>query len=74
MLRGKTFDDRIHEVVMPIKDYEVHRGELLEWLVDNFGYDEDSGNWDMWEWTATEKVYFSFRFEDHAMAFKLRWT
>lgn len=74
MLRGKTFDDRIHEVVIPIKVYEAQEHEMLTWLVDNFGYDEDSGLWDMWEWAANEKVYFSFRYEEQAMAFKLMWT
>ena len=74
MLRGKTFDDRVHAVAITAKDYEAQRVEIITWLFDNFGSYEGSGLWDMWEWAANEKVYFSFRYEDHAMAFKLAWT
>lgn len=71
---GQIFNDRVHEVTMPMVVYEAQRPEMIAWLVDNFGYDEDSGLWDLCEWEALGKAYFSFRFECDAMAFKLAWT
>ena len=73
ILKGTTFDDHVHEVTMPVKAFEAQRIDIIAWLIDNFGYNEDSGHWGMWEW-AGHTVYFSFRYEDHAMAFKLAWT
>lgn len=67
-------DDRSYEVMMSMADYEAQEVKLLDWLIDNFGVDEDTGLWDQWEWAAKETVYFSFRFECDAMAFKLAWT
>jgi len=72
-LIGHTFDDRMHEIVMSKTNYEECRVEIVTWLVDNFGYDEDSGLWDLWEWSLYNSVHFLFRYERDAMAFKLAW-
>ncbi len=72
-LIGHTFDDRHYEVVIPMKDYENQRSEIITWLVDNFGYDEDNGLWDLWEWSLYNSAHFLFRFERDAAAFKLTW-
>lgn len=66
-----NIEDRNYEVVMLRDDYESQRVEIITWLIDNYGYDEDSGLWDLWEWN--ELAYFSFHREVDAMAFKLRW-
>ena len=74
MLKGTTFDDRIHDVALSYHDYESQRAEIITWLFDNFGCYEGSGCWDLWEAEPAGRVYFSFRYEEHAMAFKLMWT
>ena len=48
--------------------------EIVSWLVENFGYDEDNGLWDMWEWPSRNVVYFTFVREEDAAAFKLAWS
>ena len=73
-LIGHTFEDRLHEIVMSQDDYEDQRIEIVTWLVDNFGYHEDNGLWDLWEWSLYNSVHFLFRHERDAMAFKLRWV
>lgn len=74
VLGNMAVEDRTHEVIMPIDDYEAQRVNIITWLVDNFGYDDDSGLWDLWEWESNKTAYFTFHHERDAMAFKLAWT
>lgn len=60
-----------HEVTLTEDYYEENRPEIITWLVDNFGYDEDSGLWDLWEYNS--HVYLTFVHQEDAMAFKLTW-
>jgi len=65
--------DHDHEIILSSDYYEENRVDILTWLIDNFGYDEDTGLWDLWEWAQTNKAYFTFLNEQDAMAFKLAW-
>lgn len=70
--RGVTIEDRKHEVILSrdkINEHEIV--DIFTWCYDNFGGVEDG--YCHWQWRF-DFLYFCFRDEKHAMAFKLRWT
>lgn len=71
--RGEMIEDRIHEIMISRDFYDDNVSEIIIWLVDNFGYDEDNGRWDLWDPCNDNVAYFAFRYERDAMAFKLMW-
>lgn len=72
--RGITIENRKHEVVLPISKLEECEAEILTWCVENFGYHEDNGLWNLFVWLPNRTARFTFLRETDAMAFRLMWT